>query len=134
MNDLVILLRMAQLYTHNAHNLVKGTAFFEDHKFLGELYPVYEEAYDSVVERMIGNNQTIDLIQVQKRAAESLSFAPEDKGDGLKIFKYILFMEEHICALIESIKQSVSEGTKQLLGDIANASEIRQYKLKQRIK
>ena len=40
---------------------------------------------------MIGNNQTIDLIQVQKRAAESLSFAPEDKGDGLKIFKYILY-------------------------------------------
>jgi hypothetical protein len=44
-------------------------------------------------------------------------------------------MEMDLCKLIPAIiSQGATEGTKQLLGDICNRSEMRQYKIKQRIK
>ena len=61
MHDLAIILRSAQLYAHNAHNMTKGKTFFSDHKFFGQLYPVYEEAYDSIVERMIGLGYDVSI-------------------------------------------------------------------------
>ena len=45
--NLLTILRFLQFYTHNAHNLLRGPTFFQDHEFLGELYPAYEVDYDA---------------------------------------------------------------------------------------
>ena len=73
MKELAILLRCLQLFSHNAHNLVEKSLFFQDHAFLGELYSTYEDAYDGVIERIIGltDSNAINLVEVQIAANEN---------------------------------------------------------------
>lgn len=136
MREIIILLRTMQLYAHNAHNLSRGSLFFQDHEFLGDLYPEYEKHYDSVVERMIGLGQQIDLLEVQVMAVEQLRSLPSMSQENKEMFMLILDMESSLCSLIDAIIQgsNPSEGTRQMLGDICDKSEARQYKLNQRIR
>lgn len=133
LNKLASDFRFMQMYAHNAHNLIKGSTFFQDHGFLGDLYPKYEEIYDSLIERMLGLDEDINLIEINDIAFQTLK-----KGgvtdDPQKIFTSLLRFEQYICLQIEDIKEQYSEGTRQMLGTIADESESRQYKLKQRIK
>lgn len=128
--NLLVLLRYLQLYTHIAHNVLGGQTFFQDHEFLGELYKGYEDDYDSVVERMIGNDVDVDLVEVQKKAVKDLE-NPESYNE---CFETILKCEVDLCDAIEKIAPKASQGTMQMLGNIADKSEMRQYKLKQRLK
>lgn len=123
--------RFLQLYTHNAHNLIKGETFFVDHEELGGLYPVYEAAYDAIVERAIGIDEEIDLLKVQEIAIATLKQA--EKPESFKVcFKSLIDYEKYICKKIQEIVPSYSEGTKQFLGGLADQAEIRIYKFKQR--
>ena len=127
---IAVLLRYMQFYAHMGHNLLGGKTFFQDHSFLGDLYGAYEDEYDSVVERMIGLGEELDLIKVHENAAAAL-----DKPESYeKCFNELLTCEEHLCKMIEEVVKESSQGTMQLLGGIADNSEMRQYKLKQRLK
>ena len=72
MTKLATQLRYMQFYAHNAHNICQGDTFFADHEELGDLYGTYTGLYDSVVERMIGLGQAIDLVKIQVDAAKML--------------------------------------------------------------
>lgn len=135
MKEIAVLLRAMQLYAHNAHNLVKGSLFFQDHDFLGELYPMYEADYDSVIERMIGLGSSPDLVQIQIDAVEHLKQHPSMFQENKECLKLILAMEQSLCSLVEAIIQgsNPSEGTRQMLGNICDLSESRQYKINQRV-
>ena len=138
MKELATLLRMMQLYTHNAHNNAAGPTFFEDHKFLGKLYPEYEVAYDSVVERIIGlyGVASLDLHKIQEQAILMQDGMPVIEPDNKMYFAKILECEVKLCKHVEQLVTvpGVTEGTKQLLGDLANESESRQYKIKARLR
>lgn len=145
MEKVAVLLRFLQFYAHAAHNLCKGTQFLSDHEFLGGLYPTYEAAYDSVVERMIGLGQKPNLASIHKEA--SSLFAKSDlTGPSFETaIGVLLKTEKTLISTIEKEvlpnpmthphggKDALSQGSVQLLGDIANASEMRQYKMKQRL-
>ena len=135
LDQLVIIARAMQLYTHNAHNTITGPTFYEDHEVLGDLYPKYEETYDSLVERMIGLGMPVDLIESQSGAVAVIQKLPLTP-DPTKCFSTILQLEGILCKKVEECLAShpYSEGTKQMLGGMADESEGRQYKLKQRIK
>ena len=123
-------LRFMQFYAHEAHNLCSGETFFSDHDFLGGLYPVYEDAYDSIIERMIGLDMEVDICGINIDASELVESA---KFKNVKTsFQTLLKTEKLLCKTIEEYLDKYSEGTKQLLGEICNQSEIRQYKLTQR--
>lgn len=131
MKKLATYLRCMQLYTHNAHNMCKGDTFYADHETLGELYPVYEAAYDAVVERMIGLGKEIDLAEVQKDAASSAS----EKGVPTSFssaFSTILSCEKELCKVIEEANEGASLGTQNFVQGLADQSEMRQYQLQQR--
>ena len=134
LDQLIIILRAAQLYTHNAHNLIKGPVFFEDHEFLGDLYPKYETTYDLVVERMIGLNIPINLTETQVGAVQVLQRL-NISSDPNMIFSSIIQLEKMINQKSEQCSKlpEYSEGTRQMLGNICDESEQRQYKLKQRV-
>ena len=79
--DLATIFRAAYLVAHNSHHLIKGPTFFEDHEFLGELYGTYEEAYDSVVERLIGLTGNADVITINSKACSiAAQFNPTGKN------------------------------------------------------
>lgn len=131
MTKIAILLRLLQLFAHNAHNMASGPTFFADHEHLGELYPQYEEQYDSVIERMIGLDDSLNLTMITMQAAQGSStmslaqpFQELVEAEDLLREEINIYLAEGHCA----------EGTRQLLGEIANQSEARQYKLRQRIK
>lgn len=136
MKELAILLRSMQLYTQNAHNLVDKGLFFQDHDFLGGLYETYDAEYDSIIERIIGltDSNAINLMEVQIAAIKLIQSLPPKETDNIAYFIKIEDMEKKLRMQIAKINPSVSIGTQQLIGDVANASEGRSYKLKQRIK
>lgn len=132
MERVATILRFLQLYSHIAHNMVSGATFFEDHSFLGGLYPAYESEYDDVVERMIGLGMTVDLFKVQHKAVEMLDRV--SFSNAKQAFQTILDSEKKLASEIETeAKLKPSQGTLQTLGTIAENSEVRQYKLKQRL-
>lgn len=125
-------IRFMQFFGHNCHNLIKGETFFVDHPELAALYGSYESIYDSIVERAIGIDEEIDLVEVQQEAIATLAKA-KMPDDFTTAFRSILTYEKYICSQIEKMLDGYSEGTRQFLGNIADQSEARQYKLKQRI-
>lgn len=132
MTKLAAQLRHMQLYAHNAHNLCKGDTFYSDHGELGGLYGTYEGGYDDIVERTIGLGQSIDLIAVQKDALKML----EEKGTPSSFndaFTTILGCEKELCKLLAEANEGASLGTQDLLQGMCNESEVRQYKLQQRL-
>jgi DNA-binding ferritin-like protein len=135
MKEIATILRTLQLFAHNCHNLVKGPMFFADHEFLGELYPVYEKSYDSIVERALGLGLEPDLVDLTVDAAQMLPIFNPMK-ENRECFEAILKLEISLCRQIETYLAStkVSEGTKQLLGTICDESEARMYQIRQRIK
>jgi DNA-binding ferritin-like protein len=125
-------LRYMQFYAHNAHNLCQGDTFFADHEELGDLYGVYEGLYDSVVERMIGLGQSVDLVKIQVDAAKMLDGEAEPKAFSAA-FSGLLTCENDLCKVIADANEGASLGTQDLLQAMCNESEVRQYKFKQRL-
>lgn len=137
MEDLLKLakvLRAAQVVAHTAHNNAQGPSFFSDHAFLGETYAAYEDAYDSVVERYIGLTQEpVAGVEVMREAMELISDI--DCGSVNACYESLLVLEKTVCKVctVACGQDGISEGTKQLVGEICNVSEMRQYKIRQRI-
>lgn len=121
--------RAMQLLAHNSHNLVSGRTFFEDHEFFGGLYGDYEGSYDRVVELLIGNGDTPDLVKMQSSAADKLSSMTKDGH-----FNAVLSAEKDLQGLIEDFASSEpSQAALNMVGDLAEASKVRIYKIRQRI-
>jgi DNA-binding ferritin-like protein len=137
MQELATQLRCLQLSAHNAHNLVSGPSFFADHEYLGELYPVYEEGYDSVVERLIGLGVPPDVIRLQGDAAGRIRAVAGTE----EAFQGLLEMERDLCAHVEelighgrdSAGNRLTQGSINLIAGLADESERRQYRIQQRL-
>jgi DNA-binding ferritin-like protein len=135
MKELIIYLRCMQFFYQNCHNLVSGPTFFQDHCVFSEFYEKLTEDYDSCVERFIGlfGVDKIDLVEIQESAVEKLKSYPKSECS-CEMFETGLKMEEYIIEYIEKLcKQSYSQGTLNALAAIADCSEVRVYKIKQRI-
>lgn len=131
MKTVAIMLRALQLGAHNAHNLAKGPTFMQDHEHFAELYAAYEGEYDDVVERMIGLGVEIDLVAINKMAAD-LSAAMDNSSSDAS-FSVILAADKKLMATVEDEADSASLGSQDLLQKIADACERRQYKIQQRL-
>jgi DNA-binding ferritin-like protein len=138
MRDILVHLRAMHLFAQNAHHLVARGPFFSDHAFFGETYEAMSDAYDSVAERIIGlmGEEALKPQTIPLEANEKIKMAPSTGVKENKVFyQFQLMMEQELCKKIAmTISAGVSPGTEQLLGNIADVSEVRQYKIKQRIK
>ena len=139
MRDVAIQLRAMQLFSHSAHNLCSRVVFLQDHSFFGDVYPALESDYDSVVERIIGtrDESLVRLQDILQGVSLKLQAAPSiGVKENALFYQFLLKMEQELCMLIEKELQvpGISSGISQLLGEIVNQSEIRQYKTKQRLK
>lgn len=138
MQTLASIYRFLQLFAHAGHHLAKGCTFNQDHAFFGELYGAYEEAFDEVVERLIGTGKlksVKDRIALDTKASAILAKTDsEELTCAEDYFEILLEMETEICGKIEKlIEGKLSQGTINLLAQLADDSEKRQYKLAQRL-
>jgi DNA-binding ferritin-like protein len=129
---LATILRASQFVAHEKHNLVSGPTFLADHAYLGELYGEYEEAYDAVVERLIGLGKPVNIPAITTSAAEVASRG--GAGSALNWPQRMLAMEEAIRREVVAALPVASEGTKNFLQGLADESEARTYKIGQRAK
>lgn len=125
--------RAAQFYAHNAHNQASGATFFSDHEFLGELYGKYEDAYDGLIERMIGLGMEFDLPEITCDASSDVEAAGYDHTT-TECFRGLLEREKKICEEVRNLMPSASVGTQNFIAQLADDSEVRQYKIGQRLK
>lgn len=138
MKELLVLLRAMQIFAQNAHHVVKGTPFHSDHGFFGDVYEEVAGDFDSLAERIVGlyGEEPLALQPMMAAVVARLGDAPSVGVEDNKVF-YVhqLKMEDSLCKLVERIiSAGVNPGTEQLIGEICNKSEIRKYKIKQRIK
>jgi len=127
--------RAMQLFAHNAHLLAMGQTFYQDHEAFGELYPAYETAFDALIERTIGLGGEYNPEALFKQVSEFL--APTwGCTETEKCFEKIMDFEKRICADVTDIltRMDVTQGVSNFLQGLADESESRQYKLKQRLK
>lgn len=90
------------------------------------------EAYDSLVERAIGTGEMIDLFKTNVDAAAMIK---DFKLDTAKdIFGQFEFAEKAIQRELKNASKDASYGTDNLLAGLADDSEVRSYKIKQRLK
>jgi hypothetical protein len=134
---LLVQLRSMHLYFHNCHNLAKGPSFFGDHCAFNDFYSELDKEYDEAAERAVGlYNEPLDLSILLPAISKNLEMVlgdyktPEDMhSGGLALEKELI----KICDLIEN-SPLATLGLKELVGGIACHSEIRSYKLNQRLK
>ena len=131
LKNIATLYRALQLYTQAAHNKVSTCAFFADHAFLGEVYEAMESAYDSLVERAIGLGEKLDLLAMNVDAAKAIEDLKLEKPE--VIWSQLLENENSLLEHLEEASTKASIGTQNLLAQLADDSEARIYKIKQRI-
>jgi DNA-binding ferritin-like protein len=138
MKELMILLRAMQMYSQNAHHLSKGMTFMQDHSFFGDTYEQLGDDFDDVSERIVGlyGEEPLHLQTIMKSVVDKLMDAPSVGSIDNKIFyQHQLHLEDKLCDLVKMIVSAgCSKGTEQLITEISNKSEIRKYKIKQRLK
>lgn len=132
LTDLACTYRAGQLVVHYLHNCVKGPTFFEDHEFLGELYGKYEEAYDGLVERMLGLGEDVDIAGITKKAGVDAGGAIAKCGDVGGWPKIVLGLESLILDECKRAFKGASVGTQNFVGQLADDSEQRVYKVSRR--
>jgi len=139
MLQIAICFRALQIYSQHAHNLCGRLAFHQDHEFFGEVYNFPDDAYDSVIERIIGTKgeEGLELKNILKGVYAKLDKAP-DVGvkENKQFYMFILDQMKYINKEINEMCKSpeMSEGTKQLLGGHADSIEVFIYKIQQRVK
>lgn len=126
--------RSAQFIAHNFHNLIKGATFLEDHEFLGELYGIYEGAYDGCVERIIAFTGAADVTGITTKACGAAAQINPNGKSSSEMFATILTLEKGFCALIKTVVPDCTDGTQNFLQGLADESEMRQYKISQKIR
>lgn len=138
MRDILVHLRTMQMFAQTAHQLVARGPFHSDHAFFGDAYEAAADAYDSVAERIIGlmGEEALKPQTILLEVNEKLKMAPSTGVKENKLFyQFQLMMEQELCKKVSmAIAAGVSPGTEQMLGDLCDKSEVRQYKIKQRIK
>lgn len=134
MLDLIICLRALNLYYHAAHNNTSGPSFHSDHAFFGSAYEEVDDQYDACIERLIGNlGRAPALLQIVGAAAKKL----KDMGDPVSVdamYKAAIKEEKYIADLCSKVDKECADsvGVKNLVGDIADKCEQRQYKISRR--
>lgn len=139
MLQLAVLFRAMQLASHSAHNHCARTVFFQDHEFFGGVYSQAEGYYDSIAERMIGLGQEEQLKLQPFMAAVSQKLATAPSVGVKENKEFFIFLQsqcDEACKVIDALCKSgqLSEGTKQLIGGIADELEVLKYKISRRLK
>ena len=100
---------------------------------LNEVYEALDAAYDSVAERLIGlhDSTAVPLMQVLEASNMKLKQLPQDYKDNAQMFQVLLQLENEMKGIIEEYIKSgqYSQGTVNMLAQLADDSEMRIYKI-----
>lgn len=123
---------------HQYHNVVARIAFGSDHELFEDWYKELSKHYDSVAERLVGltDSSQLNLHAIMDGVNSKCKNYPIDAKENATLFQAALQCEKELQSMLDQLIKNggISEGTRDLLAGIANDSEVRIYKQKQRIK
>lgn len=128
--------RTLQLYYHYCHNLVTGPSFTQDHAEFAAYYAQAALDYDVIIEYMIANlgNKALDTQAVNEVLFKRLSTIKVEVMSAEEMFEIALELESEYQQALENLEDKGSIGLKNALGAIAEFSDVRKYKIQQRLK
>lgn len=128
-------LRVLQMYYHNCHNLVAGPTFVADHGLFNDFYDQAEGHYDSVIEYMIATlgGQALDTALLIRAVCEELEKHQVEDMEVETMFMVALALEAEMYEDVTELEKNGPIGLRNLLGDIGQSSDVRKYKIKQRL-
>ena len=129
MHDVATKLRTLQIFAHNSHNEASGLTFLADHEYMGELYAAYESAYDSVIERLIGLGEEVDIVAIGMDAIKAVAACPSTDA----CFESLLEQEGELRKAIAECIGEYSIGSQNLMAQLADDSEQRSFIIGQRV-
>lgn len=135
MKDLLALTRAMNLFYHHLHNTASGVAFEGDHEMMLDFYGQLDDEYDTINERhqrLIGPISMGELVEILENSCEVLESIPE--GDFRSSLEQALKLESILGSEINLAMVGASQGTINMLAQIADDSEVRCYKIGQRLK
>jgi DNA-binding ferritin-like protein len=136
-SQISIQLRAMHLYYHMCHNMVKGSLFNQDHSTFASFYDQCDSDYDSAIERAINKEgeKSACLAEQMKEVFKIIKPLPCcEVKENKEFYKAGLDLEVKLCKMIDDcIKFGVSSGTEQVIGNIADKSEVRQYLIQRRL-
>lgn len=137
MTEIAVLFLAANLYAHRAHNVVKGPLFKPDHDMFDGLYKGYDASYDAVVEKILGQGETVDIVDLVQRAAsafaEQVKATGADATDGYVFCVRLMAFERGIVSQVaKALKAVTDEGLRNFLQGLADESGDRVYMLRGR--
>jgi len=134
MKDIATFLKFLYFYAGHSHRFCGRNSYLADHAYLGELYEAYDDAYDGIIERMIGLKQNVDEFEIVAAANDLFQkFAREKVVKNATYFVNIYGFEKQLINLLTDAAKDASLGTNDMLAGMASDSESRQYKIGQRI-
>ena len=127
--------RAMQLYYHYCHNLVKGPMFQQDHGFFNDSYTALETDYDSLAEYFVSlnGNSSFKTKQVTELVLAELEGLAVEKMPADDMYKEAVKMEEEYQKYLTAINKAGPLGLQNLVQGLATASDVRLYKIKQRL-
>lgn len=129
----VIRLRVAQLFYHYCHNLTHGPMFLSYHDLFESFYKEVESHYDKIIEYTIADLgiSAIDTQVINKAIQAQLEKYKVEEMTAQEMIERSLEIENDLYKDLEELADNSRLGLENALGTIAEASDVRSYKLKQ---
>jgi DNA-binding ferritin-like protein len=135
LTQLLAKLQALLLFYETAHWQVGMAGFYADHQLLGRLYDTVEGEIDGVAERAVGNNgiSAVNLGEQLRLITASLATVTTGHTENKPFFQQALKMERELLSFIETNREGLSAGTRNMVEGIADTHEGNVYLLKQRL-
>lgn len=132
---LVVSIRAMQLYYHYCHNLTSGPTFGSDHAMFNDFYSELACQYDQVAEYTVATIGVakFDTVKISKAISMRLDKLSVEAMSPDKMFKEGLKLEKSLQEDLEEVDEKGSLGMKNLIGELAQTSDVRTYKIQQRL-
>lgn len=138
LQNLLAMLRAAQIVHHTAHWQVTGPTFVGDHALFGELYTAIDKEYDTLAEKIVTlyGSKSVDAVDQLKRISTVVARAIESSTD---LVQRSLNVEEGLQTVLEAVRKHMQDekqlsiGMDNFLQGIADSHESAVYKLTQRV-
>lgn len=131
----LIYARAMQLYYHYCHNLAYGTSFHQDHAFFGASYAEMEDDYDALVEYFISihGNSSFKTSKVSELVHEELEDLDIENMECVEMYQKAIELEKKFQGYLGKINESGSMGLQNAVQGMATKSDVRLYKMRQRV-
>lgn len=132
----VILSRVLHLFYQYCHNLSFGPTFVGDHKMFKDFYEQLVDDYDKITEYTIAHikQSEFETSKINQAISQKLQQFQVEKMSMTKMCKSSTALELEFYSSLVNLNNVGDIGLKNMVGDFAERSNVRQYKLRQRLK